>query len=85
MPPEARAWEEKVARGREAAVAGHSGVHSLIAMTAAAEAARAAPRPPPPHRHTGGVQPASAIGPPQGGTIAAWRAGGNSRHCRVIG
>ncbi len=62
---EARAWESVRAQA-EAAVRAIPGVTTaMIALTAERKPARAAP--PPPHRHAGGVQPASAHRPPQGG------------------
>jgi len=62
---EARAWESVRAQA-EAAVRAIPGVTTaMIALTAERKPARAAP--PPPHRRTGGVQPASAHRPPQGG------------------
>src|SRR3954469_1897164 len=61
---EARAWESVRAQA-EAAVRAIPGVTTaMIALTAERKPAAA---PPPPHRYAGGVPPASAHRPPQGG------------------
>src|SRR3954469_16351885 len=61
---EARAWESVRAQA-EAAVRAIPGV--TTAMTARTPERKPAAAPPPPHRYAGGVPPASAHRPPQGG------------------